>query len=113
MQLRQLRQFRRNRNRINRGLYLGSRFPSSLTLGRLSKITADHYVNLIAPVSFGDYSVLAGSGSQVWSHGFVHHATGRGRASTPFSGPTLAKLRRASLADQDAVIAPSFEGWTS
>lgn len=38
---------------------------------------------------------------------------GRGRPSTPFSAPTLAKLRRAGLADQDAMIAPSFEGWGS
>jgi acetyltransferase-like isoleucine patch superfamily enzyme len=68
-----------NRNRINRGPYLGERYPSSLTLGRMSKITADHYVNVISPVSFGDYSVLAGSGSQIWTHGYSHHATGSGR----------------------------------
>ena len=40
-------------------------------------------------------------------------ADGRGRAATPFSAPTLAKLRRAGLADADAVIAPLFEGWSS
>jgi acetyltransferase-like isoleucine patch superfamily enzyme len=68
-----------NRNLINRGLYLGPRTPSLLSLGQLSKITASHYVNLIAPVSFGAFSVLGGSGSQIWTHGYVHHATGPGR----------------------------------
>ena len=68
-----------NRNRINRGPYLGDRYPSSLMLGVMAKITADHYVNLICPVSFGSHSVLAGSGSQVWTHGYRHDAVGRGR----------------------------------
>jgi acetyltransferase-like isoleucine patch superfamily enzyme len=68
-----------NRNLINRGFYLGPRFPSSLVLGRMSKITAGHYVNLIAPISFGAYSVLAGTSSQMWTHGFTHHAEGSGR----------------------------------
>jgi acetyltransferase-like isoleucine patch superfamily enzyme len=71
-----------NRNRINRGSYLGPKFPSSLTLGRLSKITAGHYVNLIASISFGNYSTLAGSGSQMWTHGFSHHEEGSGRDET-------------------------------
>jgi acetyltransferase-like isoleucine patch superfamily enzyme len=68
-----------NRNRINRGPYLGPRYPAALTLGSLSKITANHYINLIAPVTFGDYSTLGGSYSQIWTHGFVHHAQGPGR----------------------------------
>jgi acetyltransferase-like isoleucine patch superfamily enzyme len=45
----------------------------------MSKITAGHYVNLIAPISFGAYSVLAGSGSQMWTHGFTHDTEGPGR----------------------------------
>ena len=68
-----------NRNQINRGPYLGPRYPVALTLGRMSKITASHYVNLLASISFGEYSVLAGSSSQMWTHGFVHHAKGSGR----------------------------------
>jgi acetyltransferase-like isoleucine patch superfamily enzyme len=68
-----------NRNRINRGAYIGPRYPAFLRLGRLSKITADHYVNLIQSVWFGDYSILAGSGSQIWTHGYSHHAEGPGR----------------------------------
>jgi acetyltransferase-like isoleucine patch superfamily enzyme len=68
-----------NRNRINRGAYIGPRYPALLRLGRLSKITADHYVNLIQSVWFGDYSTLAGSGSQIWTHGYSHHAEGPGR----------------------------------
>ncbi|MGB8401784.1 acyltransferase [Bradyrhizobium sp.] len=68
-----------NRNRINRGVYLGRQYPASLVLGRLSGITAGHYVNLIVSVSFGDYSTLGGSGSQIWTHGYSHHAEGRGR----------------------------------
>lgn len=68
-----------NRNRINRGPYDAPHYPSSLSMGRLSKITADHYVNLISPIKFGDYSILGGSRSQMWTHGFVHHAHGPGR----------------------------------
>jgi acetyltransferase-like isoleucine patch superfamily enzyme len=68
-----------NRNRINRGTYLGPRRPARLKLGELSKITASHYVNLISSVTFGDFSTLGGAGSQIWTHGFVHHAEGRGR----------------------------------
>ena len=37
---------------------------------------------------------------------------GRGRAATPFSPATLRRLRRAGLAEADAVITPSFDtGW--
>jgi acetyltransferase-like isoleucine patch superfamily enzyme len=68
-----------NRNRINRGPYLGERRPARLKMGELSKITASHYVNLIRSVTFGDFSALGGAGSQIWTHGFVHHEKGRGR----------------------------------
>jgi acetyltransferase-like isoleucine patch superfamily enzyme len=53
--------------------------PSMLRLGRLSKITAEHRVDVTSTVWMGDYSVLAGSGSQVWSHGYMHDHQGPGR----------------------------------
>jgi acetyltransferase-like isoleucine patch superfamily enzyme len=68
-----------NRNHVSRarrGIVHG---PAHLVLGRLSKITADHHVDLTDFVRFGHYVTLAGSGSQIWTHGYVHNATGPGR----------------------------------
>lgn len=69
-----------NRNRITRGA-----FPhvvcwgASLTLDPGSRITADHQVDCTRSVRMGQHSILAGSGSQLWTHGYVHHSEGPGR----------------------------------
>lgn len=52
---------------------------SLLRLGLYSKVTADHRVDATCTVSMGDYSVLAGAGSQIWTHGYVHDLEGPGR----------------------------------
>jgi acetyltransferase-like isoleucine patch superfamily enzyme len=51
----------------------------TLSIGRWSKITFMHYVDLTAPVTIGDYSTIAGRGSQLWTHGYIHEMTGFAR----------------------------------
>jgi acetyltransferase-like isoleucine patch superfamily enzyme len=53
--------------------------PAMLLVGRLSKITVEHRIDLTRSVRIGDFSILAGSGTQVWTHGYVHDLTGPGR----------------------------------
>lgn len=70
-----------NRNLITRS---GAKIAVGLTLsmfklGTWSKVTASHAVDLTSDVRFGNYSTLAGKGSQVWTHGYVHERTGLGR----------------------------------
>lgn len=69
-----------NTNKITRGsqgpITVG---PASLRIGRLAKITAGHRLDCTRSVSVGDYSILAGVGTQVWTHGYIHDTTGPGR----------------------------------
>lgn len=46
---------------------------SSLYLGVLSKITSRHYIDCLCNITILSYSTLAGSGSQVWTHGYYHY----------------------------------------
>lgn len=69
-----------NRNLINRGPGEPDEYASQLWLDTWSKITASHYVNVAASIVMGEYSTVAGSGTQLWTHGFVHMRTGLGRA---------------------------------
>jgi acetyltransferase-like isoleucine patch superfamily enzyme len=48
-------------------------------LGQLSQITSDHRVDCTCTVRVGHYSTLAGAGSQVWTHGYLHDLQGPGR----------------------------------
>jgi acetyltransferase-like isoleucine patch superfamily enzyme len=52
---------------------------SKLELGVLSKITANHFLDLTRSVIIGDYSTLAGIRSQLWTHGYVHAPNGADR----------------------------------
>lgn len=55
---------------------------SILHLGIWSKITAAHAIDCSRSVRFGDYSTLAGRGSQVWTHGYLHAPQGLERFRT-------------------------------
>jgi acetyltransferase-like isoleucine patch superfamily enzyme len=68
-----------NLNRIIRAKYPGSWGDSKLFLGELSKITSRHYIECGQSIIFGNFSILAGSGSQMWTHGFVHAPDGPDR----------------------------------
>ncbi len=50
---------------------------SYLYLGKGSKITAGHKLDMLRSVSFGEDSILAGLGSQIWTHSYVHESSGR------------------------------------
>lgn len=50
-----------------------------LQIGELGKITAKHKVDLTRSVFLGDFSTLAGAGSQIWTHGYIHEREGAGR----------------------------------
>lgn len=68
-----------NKNYFTRG-YLGLTFGESiLELGVLTKITTGHHIDLTQSVIFGDYSILAGIRSQIWTHGYYHAETGKDR----------------------------------
>lgn len=68
-----------NRNTVTRARKGVSTGPAQIRLGTLSKITASHSVDVMSSVIFGEFSTLAGKGSQIWSHGYVHDETGAGR----------------------------------
>jgi acetyltransferase-like isoleucine patch superfamily enzyme len=53
--------------------------PAQLWLGELAKITARHRIDCTQSVHIGDYSTVAGAGSQIWTHGYVHDVKGPGR----------------------------------
>lgn len=68
-----------NRNtvaRAPRGVTFGT---AQLWLGQGAKVTAGHSLDCARTVMIGDYSILAGKSSQIWTHGYVHDDTGPGR----------------------------------
>ena len=52
---------------------------SELILGELSKLTANHFIDMTRSIIFGDFSTLAGIRSQLWTHGYVHAPEGPDR----------------------------------
>jgi acetyltransferase-like isoleucine patch superfamily enzyme len=56
----------------------GSR-PALLKLGIWAKITSRHHVDMTESVTLGDYTTVAGAGSQIWTHGYVHAEEGLDR----------------------------------
>lgn len=69
-----------NNNKITRGpLNSVTSGRAFLRLGELSKITADHRIDLTKSIWFGRYSTLAGTSSEIWTHGYVHTSYGSDR----------------------------------
>jgi acetyltransferase-like isoleucine patch superfamily enzyme len=69
-----------NRNKVLRGPMPTVTYgPATLKLGESSKITSDHRIDCTQSVVFGCDTILAGSGSQLWTHGYVHVQQGGGR----------------------------------
>jgi acetyltransferase-like isoleucine patch superfamily enzyme len=52
---------------------------AALEVGTGSKITGSHRIDLTRSVRFGNYSILAGHDSQLWTHGYYHDKEGPGR----------------------------------
>lgn len=68
-----------NKNYITRG-FLGLTYGESvLELGELTKVTTGHHLDLTRSIIFGDFSILAGIRSQMWTHGYYHAETGKER----------------------------------
>lgn len=59
-------------NKFRRANYPVSVGEASLHLGENSFIVSNHFIDLTKSVSFGDNSILAGVGTQIWTHGYYH-----------------------------------------
>lgn len=69
-----------NGNKIVRGPKgIVAHGPAQLRLGELAKITADHRLDCTCSIVIGNFSTVAGTSSQFWTHGYVHDAKGPGR----------------------------------
>lgn len=68
-----------NSNRIYRAPIGVSYGNAILQIGVLSKITGNHRIDCTRSVRMGDYSILAGHNSQLWTHGYTHDKEGPGR----------------------------------
>lgn len=60
---------RRSKNGISYGI-------AEFYLGELTKITAFHFIDVTRSIRFGDFSILAGIRSQIWTHGHMHAESG-------------------------------------
>jgi hypothetical protein len=65
-----------NRNRATRAPAPVTYGPSLLKMGQVSAITASHLVDCTRSVILGDFTTVAGVGTQMWTHGYYHAATG-------------------------------------
>lgn len=68
-----------NKNYLTRAGSGVSYGNSTLELGEWTKITVGHHLDLTRSIHFGDYSILAGKGSQLWTHGYYHADIGKDR----------------------------------
>lgn len=68
-----------NQNRIFRGALPIRREVSHVRLGVYAKITARHSVECLADIIIGNYSTIAGSNTQIWTHGYYHYPVGLDR----------------------------------
>lgn len=68
-----------NMNTIKRSKYPISWGKSVLKVGFNSKITSKHTLDCTRPIYIGENSILAGEGSQLWTHGYIHNSVGKDR----------------------------------
>jgi acetyltransferase-like isoleucine patch superfamily enzyme len=65
-----------NRNKILRGWTPSPKQPAIFQLGQATRTSSEHYFDLTESIKFGDFSQVAGVGSQFWTHGYIHELTG-------------------------------------
>jgi acetyltransferase-like isoleucine patch superfamily enzyme len=96
-----------NRNEIVRAPYPINVAPSLLSLGVYSKLTTSHYIDLTRSIRFGDYSVLAGRHSEMWTHSYFHAPKGldRFRADGGITVGNNVYIGSASIVTAGATIA--------
>lgn len=63
-------------SRAAEGISVGK---ATLSMGVWSAVTARHRLDLCSSISIGNFSTVAGTGSQLWTHGYVHDLEGIGR----------------------------------
>ncbi|HTN45676.1 MAG TPA: hypothetical protein VL098_04960 [Flavipsychrobacter sp.] len=63
-------------NKMSRGKSGTSYRDAELKMGTGAIIVSNHYLDLTKSVTFGDYSILAGISSQIWTHGYMHAPEG-------------------------------------
>ncbi|WP_417195744.1 acyltransferase [Bizionia sp.] len=68
-----------NKNYLTRAKIGITYGESQLNLGELTKITTGHHLDLTQSIIFGDFSILAGIRSQMWTHGYYHADQGKDR----------------------------------
>jgi len=68
-----------NLNTIKRAYKPVSWGKSILKLDKGSKITSKHLIDCTRPIFIGKYSIVAGQGSQLWTHGYIHAPKGPDR----------------------------------
>lgn len=68
-----------NFNTVSRAVLGVTYGKAVLKLGELAKITSRHFIDLTKNVTLGDFSTLAGAGSQIWTHGYIHAKEGASR----------------------------------
>ena len=79
-----------NNNKITRGpKFSTNEHRSFIRLGELSKITANHRIDVTRSIYFGKYTTLAGTNSEMWTHGYVHAESGPERYRV--DGPIILK----------------------
>jgi acetyltransferase-like isoleucine patch superfamily enzyme len=61
-----------NKNYFTRGRKGISYGVSELVINYNSKVTVGHHLDLTKSIYFGENSILAGLGSQMWTHGYYH-----------------------------------------
>lgn len=66
-------------NRFQRSKFPITYGSSIMEAGKGTRITTGNYFDLTQSIVFGEYSQVAGMGSQFWTHGYVHAAQGSDR----------------------------------
>jgi acetyltransferase-like isoleucine patch superfamily enzyme len=74
------RSFLGSRNAVLMGHLPHGHAPVQMRLGTSSVVTAGHYINVEESILIGADTVVAGIGTQLWTHGFVHLQDRRVRA---------------------------------
>lgn len=68
-----------NQNKIRRSQAPVTYGSSTLKLGSNSFIVSNHFLDLTKSITIGDNSILAGIGTQLWTHGYYHASIGQNR----------------------------------
>lgn len=69
----------RDKNSISRAYFPITYGTSFLKIGKYAAITHGHMLDLTRSIVIGDYTTLAGSNSQLWTHGYFHAKEGLDR----------------------------------